>query len=388
MSLLIIDNRIEHYLQTKATLEAAGYEEIRLAFSARHAFQLLGMSHAETPTPSNIDAILLSIDVPDLGAAAVCRQIKGRDAYRDTPIVVVSPRGRKAALEAAFANGAFDCLLEPVEDVELVARVKSAVARGRESQGRKVRLSRLLEVNRHVTAEVESLRQLAYHDELTGLASRRQFNQALAREWARSAREGTQLAVLMADVDYFKGYNDRYGHLFGDLCLREVATVFGDALKRPADLAARYGGEEFAAVLPRTDIAGALRVAEAVREGVSALHLPHAGSPEIGHVTVSVGVAAVLPVAADSEALVRAADQALYAAKRGGRNRVVAEIPSQPAVSPDIVVPAMEPQRSPSATGPDRSGLFLGAWEDVLSNLRDTTHRIEERVHSVLHPKM
>jgi diguanylate cyclase (GGDEF)-like protein len=387
MSLLIIDNRIETYLQTKATLEAAGYEEIRLAFSARHAFQLLGMSHAESPPAGNVDAILLSIDVPDLGAAAVCRQIKGREIYRDTPIVVLSPRGRKAALEAAFANGAFDCLLEPVEDVELVARVRSAVARGRESQGRKARLSRLLEVNRRVTAEVESLRQLAYHDELTGLASRRQFNQALAREWARSSREGTELAILMADVDYFKGYNDRYGHLFGDLCLREVATVFGDALRRPADLAARYGGEEFAAVLPRTDIAGALSVAESVRNGIAALHLPHAGSPEIGHVTVSVGVAAVVPVAADPETLVRAADQALYAAKRAGRNRVVAEIPSQSAVSPDVVVPT-ERERSPSAAGPDRSGLFLGAWEDVLSNLRDTTHRIEERVHSVLHPKM
>src|SRR5204863_8828379 len=151
----------------------------------------------------------------------------------------------------------------------------------------------------------------------------RTFDQVLAREWARAAREAAPLALAMIDVDHFKAYNDLYGHPGGDYCLSRVAAVLRETLNRPGDLLARYGGEEFAAVLPGTDLAGAAVVAEAMRAAVAALGLTHAGSPQHGRVTVSLGVAALVPGPGMGEdELVKAADQALYRGKHEGRKRV------------------------------------------------------------------
>src|SRR5262249_20161304 len=162
---------------------------------------------------------------------------------------------------------------KPIDHPELLARLRSAVSVKRELSRRKERLDRLLEMNLQTAHELESLRNLACRDELTGAANRRTLNHALHRERARAARggaaaaarEGTSLALLMADVDVFKAYNDHYGHPNGDHCLRAVADVFRSALRRPGDLLARYGGEEFAVVLPNTPLAGAVVVAEEMR---------------------------------------------------------------------------------------------------------------------------
>jgi diguanylate cyclase (GGDEF)-like protein/PAS domain S-box-containing protein len=168
------------------------------------------------------------------------------------------------------------------------------------------------------------LRALAGEDGLTGLANRRAFDDALAGEYWRSKREKKNLALVMIDVDWFKAFNDRYGHLAGDDCLRRVAGVFSSALQRPGDLAARYGGEEFAALLPDTDEDGAARVAERIRAAVVGLAIKHdAGGRNF--VTISAGVAGLNEIErqGEAEALVRAADQALYCAKRDGRDAVV-----------------------------------------------------------------
>ena len=169
-----------------------------------------------------------------------------------------------------------------------------------------------------------TLERLAMQDGLTGLANRRTFDDALAREHQRALRDRTRLAMIMIDVDRFKPFNDKYGHPAGDDALRLVGRTILDALRRPGDLAARYGGEEFAVLLPNTDEAGAAIVAEGVRRAVVALAIDH-GLGVGNVVTISAGVAALAPNVFDTglESLVRRADRALYRAKDEGRNKVV-----------------------------------------------------------------
>lgn len=183
----------------------------------------------------------------------------------------------------------------------------------------------LLQAREMLQEHNRALTVLADHDSLTGIANRRRFEDVLGQEFARAARTGAPLSLLMFDVDYFKRYNDTYGHVAGDACLRQVAQTLQGILVRPADLGARYGGEEFVALLPDTDPAGARMVAERIRQAVMALAIPHAGNGA-GVVTISAGVytsTAGAGIATDSAmALVERADALLYQAKQSGRNQV------------------------------------------------------------------
>ncbi len=167
------------------------------------------------------------------------------------------------------------------------------------------------------------LRSQALQDGLTGIGNRRHFDREMETEFRRAVRAGQSLALLMLDVDHFKLFNDRYGHLQGDACLRRIATAIASQVNRPGDVIARFGGEEFVVLLPDTDAAGARLIAETVRRTVEAIGIPHMGGVG-GVVTVSVGVAAWAPArsASGPPALLRAADAALYDAKEDGRNRV------------------------------------------------------------------
>ena len=168
-----------------------------------------------------------------------------------------------------------------------------------------------------------ALQRLSLVDAVTDVANRRQFDRALADEWARATRTGSSIALVLVDVDHFKPYNDRYGHPAGDECLKRIAAVLGRTLQRAGDLVARYGGEEFAAVLPLTDLDAATAVAERMRKGVEGLAMPHGAVP-LGVVTISAGVAATRPeIGADPLDLLARADAALYEAKAAGRNGVV-----------------------------------------------------------------
>jgi diguanylate cyclase (GGDEF)-like protein/PAS domain S-box-containing protein len=170
----------------------------------------------------------------------------------------------------------------------------------------------------------EELQRLAALDDLTQVANRRRFDDRLSQEWRRAQRDKKHIAVIICDIDYFKNYNDTYGHLKGDHALYTVAQAINDALKRPMDMLARYGGEEFAIILPGTHVKGAERVAKELKEAVEALALEHKSSTVSRHVTLSFGVAAMVPSPELSlKALIETADRALYRAKAQGRNRIV-----------------------------------------------------------------
>jgi len=177
------------------------------------------------------------------------------------------------------------------------------------------------ELKRRTRAETK-LRRIARTDDLTGLPNRRAFRETFEREWRHAIRSGSALSVLFIDADYFKSFNDRYGHGRGDEVLRAVAGTLDASIRRPRDIAARYGGEEFAVILPETDLPGALRIAETIRQTITTMAIVHEGSP-YQVVTASIGVASARPSrGSERNTLLEAADQALYRAKAAGRNAV------------------------------------------------------------------
>lgn len=180
--------------------------------------------------------------------------------------------------------------------------------------------------NEDLSHAVELLAKLSAEDALTQIANRREFNRRLDIEWARARRDAQPLAMIMADIDFFKNYNDHYGHPAGDACLRQVAAALKSIPKRPADIVTRFGGEEFAVLLPETTVEDAAGLAERMRKAVVDLQIPHATSRIGSGVTVSFGVAAIRPGLHDqASTLVKMADVALYEAKQNGRNRVAVQ---------------------------------------------------------------
>ena len=249
------------------------------------------------------DLILLDIMMPDMDGFAVCRRLKGDSRTREIPVLFLTALGGEADEMRALEAGGIDFILKPISPQVLAARVRNQL---------------------ELKHQQDQLRNLSLLDGLTGIANRRRFDQYLEMEWQRCSRNAQPLSLVMGDVDYFKAFNDGYGHGRGDECLRAVARVFGMALRRPADLAARYGGEEFVCVLPETEQEGARIVADQIMAQMEGLAMPHAYSAIARHVTVSVGVATVArpSLARSWKTLVEEADMWMYEAKGRGRNRI------------------------------------------------------------------
>jgi two-component system chemotaxis family response regulator WspR len=269
--------------------------------------------------------ILQDLVMPGADGFQLIAGYRADEALREVPVVVLSTKEEAKLKAHGFAVGANDYLIKLPDQLELVARIRHH-SRGYIGLLQRDAAYRSLRASQDELARAnQELQKLAALDGLTGIANRRRFDEAIATEWQRARRQQGSLALLLCDVDRFKAYNDGLGHPAGDLCLKKVAAVMTEQLKRPADLAARYGGEEFAILLPDTGVDGALKLAEDCRRHLEGLALPHPGG--VGAVvTMSIGVAVGTPSKGGSiEALVAAADAALYDAKRGGRNRVLAQ---------------------------------------------------------------
>lgn len=262
------------------------------------------------------DLVLLDVMLPDIDGFEVARQIRAQekpDAW--TPIIFLSARDSDQDIERGISAGGDDYLCKPISEAVLSAKIR---AMQRIIQMR----TSLVVLARELDSANQELKRLSASDGLTGIANRRFFDDYLSREWRRARRDNASIALLMCDVDYFKAYNDTYGHQAGDDCLRQITQTMTQMMERASDVVARYGGEEFAIILPNTPLEGAAIVGEKIRLAIEALSMPHAGSPQ-AFVSLSVGVAALIPTHQGIlQTLIQSADRALYRAKSMGRNEV------------------------------------------------------------------
>ncbi|WP_457350282.1 diguanylate cyclase domain-containing protein [Roseateles sp. P5_D6] len=296
-SLLLVDDDAASVQVLARMLNGLG--ELRFALSGEDGLRLA----RESPP----DLVLVDAEMPGLSGFEVCAALRADPRLADVPVIIITGHTEVAVEVAGFAAGASDFIRKPPVAEVVVARARTQL---------------------RLKALGDALRASALTDGLTGLANRRRFDQDLRLECERARRGHESLALLLIDVDHFKRYNDRYGHVAGDACLREIAAAIRGCIRRPADLAARYGGEEFAVLLPQTDAAGARAMAQRIVNAVADLALAHADATPSCLVSVSVGWAAARPdldasvVLTRGESLVEAADRGLYAAKAAGRGRI------------------------------------------------------------------
>ncbi len=266
---------------------------------AKNGEKALEIARSEKP-----DLILLDIEMPGMNGYEVCKHLKNDPETNSIPVIFVT--AKSDAIDEAYGLnlGAVDYIAKPFHPEIVKIRVKNHIALKRKS---------------------DLLEELSMYDGLTHIPNRRYFDETYDKIYRECQREGIMMALMMIDVDYFKPFNDHYGHGSGDECLTKIAQALKCSLKRGSDFAARYGGEEFVVLLKNIDEAGAKRVAETLLRSVATLGIAHAYSPASDHVTISVGLvhcadASMLP----KETFLEKADKALYEAKEAGRNRVFA----------------------------------------------------------------
>ncbi|WP_334185614.1 diguanylate cyclase [Novosphingobium sp.] len=267
-------------------------------------FAMSGEEAMDTARSVDPDLILLDVMLPGVDGFEVCRQLKVDPVLADVPVIFMTGLGDTEDEMRGLSLGAIDYVAKPIQPAILRARV-----------GNHVELKRLR----------DKLAELAVTDALTGLSNRRQLERTLEGEWVRLCRTGDWLSVVMLDIDFFKQFNDTYGHVAGDRCIVMIAASLNRALRRMTAVTARYGGEEFVCILPGADPATARIVAEEIRRQVNALQIPHETSGAGPCVTVSIGVASARCTGETApERWIAEADKQLYLSKVGGRDRIVA----------------------------------------------------------------
>lgn len=268
--------------------------------------------------------ILQDLVMPELDGLTMVRFYRASPALAQVPIIVLSTKEDPEIKSKAFELGANDYLVKLPDKIELIARIRYH-SQSYINLKERDEAFRALEKSRQKLAEAnEFLQKISSLDGLTGVPNRRRFDEVLKQEWQRAIRHSTSISLIMIDIDFFKLYNDTYGHQGGDDCLKRVARTLEGSAQRETDMVARYGGEEFGAILPETGTNGAFEVAETMRQNIANEKIPHESSTVSDHVTISVGVATWLPERNSSaEKIIASADKALYKAKESGRNRVV-----------------------------------------------------------------
>lgn len=299
--ILIVDDIPQNLRLLAKILSKQGYL-VRLAPNGKRALAIV-----EDNIP---DLILLDIMMPEMDGYEVCQLLKANEAVCDVPVIFLSALDKIMDKVKAFEMGGVDYITKPLEEKEILARVQTHLT--------------IRNLQKELEARNRELARLVNIDGLTQVASRRYFDSYLEQEWKRLAREKNHLALIMLDLDYFKLYNDYYGHPIGDDCLKQIGQTLMQAIQRPADLAARYGGEEFVMVLPNIDKSGAVHVAKNIQEKLHDLQIPHTKSNVSPYVTCSMGIACMIPNQSLSLAeFITIADKALYTAKEQGRNQFI-----------------------------------------------------------------
>lgn len=301
MKVLAVDDNSTELLIVRKQVEHLGH----VCVAASHGAEAVDVFLREAP-----ELVLMDVQMPGMGgieATRAIREMEGEKAW--TPIIFLTGLAGDDDISAGIDAGGDDYLTKPVATKVLAAKIKA--------------MTRLYEVRSRLQEANNELLRLSTVDGLTGISNRRRFDAALNAEWFRAVRDTSALTLLMIDIDYFKPYNDHYGHVAGDECLRKVAQALHDQAHRPADVVARYGGEEFAVLLPQTPMGGALQVSNRLRTVVADLALPHARSKAAPCITVSVGACTMVPERGlEVHHIISAADQQLYQAKTKGRNCV------------------------------------------------------------------
>ena len=250
------------------------------------------------------DLILLDTLIQEVDGHEICSQLKSMPETENIPVIILSNSNQIVDELAALDKGAIDFITKPIEAPILRARVANHLFQKRER---------------------DQLKLMSSIDALTEVANRRRFDEFLHLEWRRAIRSKYPISLLMIDIDYFKSYNDTYGHQKGDECLRAVASEIKHHLRRPSDMVARYGGEEFSVILPETPSYSASSIAKRIWSGVGNLNIEHTGSARVGHLTISIGTATTIPDENQSiSQFIEISDKNLYKSKSEGRNRITA----------------------------------------------------------------
>ncbi|NJM76257.1 MAG: diguanylate cyclase [Acaryochloridaceae cyanobacterium RU_4_10] len=303
--ILIVDDNPTNLSVLSIALKGAGYKT-RVAMD--------GVSAIEQVQEDPPALILLDVQMPGINGFETCMKLKANPVTQDIPVIFITASVDLDQKVKGLSVGAVDYITKPFQQEEVLARVKVHLELRFLTKKVQEQAIALREAN-------QELHRLANLDGLTAVANRRRFDEYLDQEWRRSQREQNSLALILCDIDYFKNYNDYYGHQAGDVCLKRVAQAIDDCLKRPADLVTRYGGEEFAIILPNTSSEGAVHVAQLIQTTIRQLSIPHHHSLVSSFVTLSLGVSSQVPNAElDAHALVATTDKALYISKAEGRN--------------------------------------------------------------------
>ena len=296
---LLIDDDAVARMHLRICLQKEGY---------RIAEAKTGTEGLELYSHLRPDIVLLDALMPEMGGFECCTHIRLLPNGDRTPILIVTRLEDQKSVDRAFAAGATDFITKPIHFAVLRQRIR--------------RLVQQSQLQQQMETVNQELRQMASVDSLTQVANRRRFDEYIDQEWRRMLCDRQPLSLILCDIDCFKAYNDTYGHQKGDRCLQQVAQAIQYAVQRPVDLVARYGGEEFAVLLPNTDAERAVQIAKAAFERVRTLAIPHINSLVSGTVTLSAGVASQEPDQHSTlEEFIRAADRALYQAKKLGRDR-------------------------------------------------------------------
>lgn len=306
MKVLLAEDSRSNQMLIRAYIEEAGHQVI----TVDNGQQAVDAFRAERP-----DLVILDVTMPIKDGIEAAKDIhKLSNSVQDwVPIIFLSGMSQSQDIARGIDAGGDDYLIKPIDAVVLNVKLRA--------------MERIAAMREQLHKANRELKMMSVKDGLTGLFNRRHFDETMEKELKRAERSSTPLSLILCDIDHFKLYNDNYGHLGGDDCLKAVAKAMMKVSIRPGDIAARYGGEEFAFILPDTDLQGAQVIAESIRQAIAGLAITHEHSSATEHVTLSCGVASVQPqkhqdLTALTRVLIETADQGLYRAKENGRNQV------------------------------------------------------------------